>query len=117
MRHHSTSKSARQCLIRLKARIAKKTEVNIRENIPGKSSLPKFGVLIIDENSVESSTQSCSSREGNTHPSPTQKEQLQGDWWLSVKLEHPHIAIDLIESYKLMTGATLDEITYNLQLL
>jgi hypothetical protein len=40
----------------------------------------------------------------------------QGEWWLRVKLEHPHNAIDLIETYKRITGTPYRDVCYQLDI-
>jgi hypothetical protein len=36
----------------------------------------------------------------------------KGEWWLRVKLDHPHNAIDLIETYKRVTGTPYQDVCY-----
>jgi len=37
-----------------------------------------------------------------------------GEWWLRLKMDHPHNAIELIETYKRITGTSHCDVTYQL---
>ena len=59
-----------------------------------------------------SAVNQCGSRNCNDQDQETE----QGEWWLQVNSEHPHVAIELIESYKRIAGVSLGEVNYNLLL-
>jgi hypothetical protein len=111
MRQCVTNEAIRPCLIRMKANGTMKK----KENSPNESSLHQFGKPGSGGEAPVSAANRCGSRDGNE--APGQPEQEKGEWWLQVRLEHPHVAIELIESYKRIAGLSLGEINYNLQLL
>jgi len=39
-----------------------------------------------------------------------------GEWWLQIKMDHPHKAIELIEAYKRITGVSLCDVCYRLDI-
>jgi hypothetical protein len=41
----------------------------------------------------------------------------KGEWWLQLKMEHPHNAIELIETYIRITGTSFSDVCYNLDIL
>src|SRR5271157_891393 len=113
MRQCATNEAVRPCLIRMKANGVRKKS----ENSLNGSLLHQFGGRGSGGAAPASAANRCGSRNGNESFSPKQPDQEQGEWWLQVKLEHPHVAIELIESYKKIAGVSLGEIKYNLQLL
>lgn len=111
MRQCATNEAIRPCLIRMKANPVQKK----RPSSPRESSLHQYGNA---ENGVGAQVivvNQCGNREGN--PETGEQESSQGEWWLQVKLDHPYVAIELIESYKRIAGISLGEVNYNLQLL
>ena len=119
MRQCATNEAVRPCLIRMKANGVKKKKVNNRDHGQSGSSLHQFGGPGNGGAVPASAAKRCGSRNGDD-PSFSripQAEGEQGEWWLQVKLEHPYEAIELIESYKRITGFSLGKVNYNLQLL
>jgi hypothetical protein len=41
----------------------------------------------------------------------------KGEWWLQLKMDHPHNAIELIETYKRITGTSFSDVCYHLDIL
>ena len=114
MRQCATNEAVRPCLIRMKANgVKNKRERNLR-NRQDASSLNQFGRPGNGGAAPVSAANRCGSRDGEETDDSGQLRQ--GEWWLQVRLEHPHVAIELIESYKRIAGVTLGEVTYNLQL-
>ena len=96
----------------MKANGVKKRGENSREPSPKESSLHQFGRPGNGGVAPASAVNRCGSRNCND---PDQETE-QGEWWLQVRLEHPHVAIELIESYKRIAGVSLGEVNYNLLL-
>jgi hypothetical protein len=40
-----------------------------------------------------------------------------GEWWLQLKMDHPHTAIELIETYKRITGTPYCDIHYHFDII
>jgi hypothetical protein len=114
MRQCATNEAVRPCLIRMKANGVKTRGKNNQKNNQYMASLHRFGkpgnggaVPVFEANR-------CGNQDGEESPGSGQPKQ--GEWWLQVRLEHPYVAIELIESYKKIAGVPLGEVTYNLQL-
>jgi len=112
MRQCATNEAVRPCLIRMKANGVKERREKSRETSPDGASLHRFGGPGNGGAAPASAANRCGSRNDNA----PEQETEQAEWWLQVKLDHPHVAIELIESYKRIAGVSLGEVHYNLLL-
>lgn len=115
MRQCATNEAVKPCLIRMKANGVKKKRERSQRNNPDAPSLLRFGRPGNGGAAPVSAANRCGNRDGEE--ATDSGEPQEGEWWLQVRLEHPYVAIELIESYKRIAGVGLGEVTYNLQLL
>jgi len=114
MRQCATNEAVRPCLIRMKANGVKTKVKSSQRKNPDASLLHQFGRPGNGGAAPASAASRCGNRDGDESASG---ESRKGEWWLQVRLEHPYVAIELIEMYKRIAGVGLGEVTYNLQLL
>ena len=107
-----TREAIRPCLIRMRGTGNQKRP----KSRPQESTLYLFGDL--DNGRVdqvaETKLYGVPDREQDRESiAPTVEKS---EWWLRVKLDHPHNAIDLIETYKRITGTPYRDVCYQLDI-
>jgi len=100
----------RPCLIRMKGT----GNPNRKKSGPQKSTLYQFemgGHRGVDQ---VAEAQRTGTNENNHNSEFASTSFENGEWWLRLKMDHPHNAIELIETYKRITGTPHCDVTYQL---
>ena len=110
MPQYSSKGINRPCLIRMKGTGNQKN----KSLGPQKSTLYQFEKVGPRSEDQVAEAQWAGTHENNRDSEFAIPSFEKGEWWLRLKMDHPHNAIELIETYKRITGTSHCDVTYQL---